>query len=167
MAAINTVDCQKVCLVLTDLRGAYQEGSERIATVLNNLEQETNRGAMPIEPVQLNTDEFYHILRIRLFEHLPSEAEIAAVAQGYKRAIDDAHQMDITSESPAQTAEAIISSYPFHPKIRDLYPRFRENPGYQQMIGNGLRRRFRFSSCLRLWIFMSSEGESGFLGAAT
>jgi hypothetical protein len=132
MVAINSIDCHRVCLVLTDLRGAYQEGSEQIATVLSNLEQETNRGAMPIEPVQLNTDEFYHILRIRLFESLPADAEVSAIAQGFKRAIEDARQMDITSESPAQVAEAIVSSYPFHPKIRDLYARFRENPGYQQ-----------------------------------
>lgn len=132
MVAIDAPECRKVCMVLADLRGAYQEGSEQIAVALSNLEQESNRGAMPIEPVQLNTDEFYHILRIRLFEQLPSEGEIAAVAQGYKKAIEDARQMDITSESPAQVAEAIMSSYPFHPKIRDLYARFRENPGYQQ-----------------------------------
>jgi hypothetical protein len=132
MVAIDAPECRRVCMILTDLRGAYQEGSEQIATALNNLEQETNRGAMPIEPVQLNTDEFYHILRIRLFEELPSNSEIEAVAQGYRRAIEDARQMDITSESPAQVAEAIMSSYPFHPKIRDLYARFRENPGYQQ-----------------------------------
>ena len=129
MAAINTTDCQRVCLVLADLRGAYREGSEQIAAVLNNLEQETNRGAMPIEPVQLNSDEFYHILRTRLFEHLPPGDEIASVAQGYKKAIEDARQMDLISESPVQAAEAIISSYPFHPEDpRPLRPLSRK-PG--------------------------------------
>jgi hypothetical protein len=132
LVALNAPECQRVCVVLTDLRGAYQQGSEQIAAVLNDYEHETNRSATPIEPVQLNSDEFYHILRTRLFEKLPSDQEIADVAQGYKRALEDAHQMEITSESPAQAAAAVSSSYPFHPKIRDLYARFRENPGYQQ-----------------------------------
>lgn len=49
------------------------------------------------------------------------------MTKAYKKAIADARQM--LSESLAQVAETITSSYPFHPKIRDLYARFRENPG--------------------------------------
>ncbi len=38
---------------------------------------------MNLEPVRMNTNEFYHILRRRLFRQLPDEAEIEAVARGY------------------------------------------------------------------------------------
>ena len=96
------------------------------------LEAETGRSAMNLEPVRMNTDEFYHILRKRIFEGLPTEAEIEAIAQGYAQAIRDAKQMDVTNASPEQFASQIADSYPFHPAIRDLYGRFRENQGFQQ-----------------------------------
>ncbi len=51
------------------------------------------------------------------------------------QAIRDARQMDITNESPEQFAARIQASYPFHPALRDLYARFRENPGFQQTRG--------------------------------
>jgi len=40
--------------------------------------------------------------------------------------------MDITSASPEKFAAQLVESYPFHFAIRDLYARFRENPGFQQ-----------------------------------
>ena len=83
----------------------------------------------------MNTDEFYHILRKRLFETLPSEAEVAEVAQGYAKAVRDAKQMDVTNASPEQFAADVAQSYPFHPALRDLYARFRENQGFQQTRG--------------------------------
>ena len=83
----------------------------------------------------MNTDEIYHILRKRLFEELPSEEEIWGVARGYAQAVRDAKQMDITSASPEKFAQTIKESYPFHFAIRDLYARFRENPGFQQTRG--------------------------------
>jgi hypothetical protein len=56
--------------------------------------------------------------------------------------------MAITSESPEEFANRIMSSYPFHPGIRDLYARFRENPGFQQT--RGLIRLMRIVTA-RLW----------------
>jgi hypothetical protein len=90
---------------------------------------------MTLEPVRLNSDELYHILRKRIFEEIPSDNEIGEVAQGYAKSIRAAKQMAITSESPEEFAQRITSSYPFHPGIRDLYARFRENPGFQQTRG--------------------------------
>ena len=83
----------------------------------------------------MNTDEFYHILRRRLFERLPDESEIEAVAHAYGNAVREAKQMDVTNASPEQFAAQIKESYPFHPAIRDLYARFRENQGFQQTRG--------------------------------
>ena len=135
LIAIGKESCSRVSLVITDLATAYQKGSAQIAAILSDLEKETHRAAMTLEPVRLNSDELYHILRKRIFEQLPTESEIGEVAQGYAKAIRAAKQMAITSESPEEFARRIISSYPFHPGIRDLYARFRENPGFQQTRG--------------------------------
>jgi hypothetical protein len=43
--------------------------------------------------------------------------------------------MDITNASPERFAQQIKDSYPFHFAIKDLYARFRENPGFQQTRG--------------------------------
>lgn len=148
LVAIGREACERVCLVVTDLSGAYERGSQQISTVLSDLEKETHRTAMTLEPVRMNSDELYHILRKRIFEKLPAESEIGDVAQAYAQAIRDAKQMDITNESPEQFAARIQVSYPFHPAIRDLYARFRENPGFQQT--RGLIRLMRIVVS-RLW----------------
>ena len=43
--------------------------------------------------------------------------------------------MDVTNASPEQFAASVRESYPFHPAIRDLYARFRQNQGFQQTRG--------------------------------
>ena len=133
--ALGRDELRNVCVVITDLAATYQAGSAQINAALQNLQGETNRAAMNLEPVRMNTDEFYHILRTRLFEKLPNEAEVAEVAQGYAQAIRDAKQMDVTNASPEQFAADVAQSYPFHPALRDLYARFRENQGFQQTRG--------------------------------
>ncbi|NLD43011.1 MAG: ATP-binding protein, partial [Chloroflexi bacterium] len=135
LVAIGRPGCERVALVITDLAATYREGSAQIAEVLHDLENETGRTAMSLEPVRLNSDELYHILRTRLFEKVPPEEKIGEVAQAYAEAIRKAKQMDMTSESPEEFAARVMASYPFHPGIRDLYARFRENPGFQQTRG--------------------------------
>lgn len=56
--------------------------------------------------------------------------------------------MDVTNASPEQFAARVIEAYPFHPAIRDLYARFKENPGFQQT--RGLIRLMRIVAS-RLW----------------
>lgn len=141
-------DLPNVCVVITDLRATYADGVQQIIQSLNNLENEANRVAMDLEPVRMNTDEFYHILRKRLFEELPGKEEIEKVAQGYARAVRDAKQMDITTASPEEFAAHISESYPFHPSVRDLYARFKENQGFQQT--RGLIRLMRIVAS-RIW----------------
>ncbi|MEW6540808.1 MAG: DUF499 domain-containing protein [Bacillota bacterium] len=133
--AVGKDELANVCVVLSDLRAVYGAGTEQIARVLQNLENEVGRVALNLEPVGLNTDEVYHILRKRLFESLSEEAEIVEVARAYAQAVRDARQMDITNVSPEKFVQLIRESYPFHPAIRDLYARFRENPGFQQTRG--------------------------------
>ncbi len=161
LVAIGRPSCSRVCLVITDLAAAYQRGSGYISAVLNDFEAETTRSAMSLEPVRLNSDELYHILRTRIFESLPAESEVNDVAQGYAKAIRAARQMAITSESPEEFANRITSSYPFHPGIRDLYARFRENQGFQQT--RGLIRLMRIVAA-RLW--NTGEAKDSYLIAA-
>jgi hypothetical protein len=130
--AVAEAELGNVCVVLTDLVGTYAEASAQIQQVLLQLQNEAQRHSMNLTPVQINTDEFYHIIRKRLFKSLPKDSEIAEVAQGYAKAIREARQMDITAQSPEQFGQLVQSSYPFHPAIKDLYARFRENPGFQQ-----------------------------------
>ena len=113
---------------------------------------------MNLTPVQINTDEFYHILRKRLFKTLPREQEVTEVAQAYAKSVREAKQMDITAQSPEAFAQLIQNSYPFHPAIKDLYARFRENPGFQQT--RALIRLMRIITS-RLW--QTGEAEKKFL----
>ena len=135
LVALGREELGNVCVVITDLDANYEAGSAQINAVLKDLDGEIERAAMNLEPVRMNTDEFYHILRKRLFEKLPAEAEVADVAQGYAQAIRDAKQMDVTNASPEQFAADVAQSYPFHPALRDLYARFRANQGFQQTRG--------------------------------
>ena len=146
--AVAESDLGNVCIVLTDLVGTYDEASVQIATILQQVQHEAERHSMDLTPVQINTDEFYHILRKRLFKTLPKESQIDEVAQAYAKAVREAKQMDITAQSPEQFAALVKSSYPFHPAIKDLYARFRENKGFQQT--RALIRLMRIIAA-RLW----------------
>ena len=135
LVAVGRDELRNVCLVISDLKASYGAGAARIVAALDDLEAETGRAAMNLEPVRMNTDEFYRILRKRIFETLPDEAEIEEVAKAYAKAVREARQMDVTNASPEQFAAQVAESYPFHPAIRDLYGRFRENQGFQQTRG--------------------------------
>lgn len=156
--AVIESELGNVCVVLTDLVGTYAEASAQIASVLQQLQSEAQRHSMNLTPVQINTDEFYHILRTRLFKALPKDAQIDEVTQGYAKAVREAKQMDITAQSPEQFAQLLKSSYPFHPAIKDLYARFRENPGFQQT--RALIRLMRIIVS-RLW--QSGEADKKYL----
>ena len=139
MVAVSDNKLNNVVLVLTDLSGSsYQQGQTQIdrifedAGALKDLGNEAVRLSMPIDPVRMNTDEFYAILRTRLFAAITDAGDVREVAQGYAQALKQAKLMDITSASPEQFAADIENSYPFHPAIRDLYARFKENQGFQQ-----------------------------------
>ncbi|MBI5442127.1 MAG: DUF499 domain-containing protein, partial [Deltaproteobacteria bacterium] len=137
LVAVGKDELRNVCVVLSDLRSTYESGSQRLSRALENLADEVGRSALNLEPVGLNTDEVYDILRKRLFEDegLPSQEAVLDVGRAYAQAVRDAKQMDITNAPPEKFAQQIAESYPFHPAIRDLFARFRENPGFQQTRG--------------------------------
>ena len=136
LVAVNSNKLPRACVVITDLSGtAYASGSASITQALqslNDLEQEVNRNVVRIDPVKINTNEIYHILRTRIFEKTPSASDIEAVADAYGVAVDNAKKMGLSEVSPDQLKTDILNAYPFHPAIRDLYARFKENRGFQQ-----------------------------------
>jgi predicted AAA+ superfamily ATPase len=132
LVAVNKPELKNVCIVIADLKATYEGGGAALNTALNNLQAETTRSAQSLAPVALNNDEIFHILRTRLFSKLPDTSEIAAIADAYAQSVKDARGMDLTAANPQDYRSGLISSYPFHFTLRDLYARFRENPGYQQ-----------------------------------
>lgn len=135
--AIGKGQLRNVCLVFSDLRATYESGSQLLATSFKELENEANRTALNLEPVALNTDEVYDILRKRLFVECPSPASAAVneIAATYKEALACAGKSGLTGYTGDAVFLGIKDSYPFHPSIKELYARFKENPGFQQTRG--------------------------------
>ena len=135
--AIGKGQLANVCLVFSDLRAIYEAGSQLLSTSFKELENEANRTALNLEPVALNTDEVYDILRKRLFEKYPSSAsqEVNDIAIAYKEALASAGKSGLTGYTGDSIFLGIKDSYPFHPSIKELYARFKENPGFQQTRG--------------------------------
>lgn len=134
-SALGKAQLANVCLVISDLKATYESGSELIRSTFKELENEVNRSALNIEPVGSASDEIYFILKKRLFESIPQADEVNMVAIGYKEAVSQAKQMGFTNMSPENIYTGVKDSYPFHPSIKNLYARFKENPGFQQTRG--------------------------------
>lgn len=133
--ALGKAELSNVCLIVSDLRATYESGSELLEKSFKDLENEIARSSVNIEPVGTTSDDLYLILRKRLFETIPSDDEIQAIAFAYKEAVKQAQQMGYTNLSPDQVFIGIKDSYPFHPSVKDLFARFKENPGFQQTRG--------------------------------
>jgi hypothetical protein len=137
---IAVAEMDNVCLVLSDLAGTnYGGGQAALAAAFDRAVQgitsESRRIAVPITPVNPNGDELYHILRKRLFEKTPPDAEVEKVAAAYREALRDAEKMKLTTSSPESLYTRVIDAYPFHPDLRELVGKFKENEGFQQTRG--------------------------------
>lgn len=135
LVAANKAELSNVVVVISDLTASWADGGALVNSALQNLTNETNRSALRIEPVAAQGDEVYHILRTRLFKSLPDEDAQKKIANDYATAVKAAKEMDVTNASPDSFAAQLIDSYPFHFSLRDLYARFKENPGFQQTRG--------------------------------
>lgn len=133
--AVSEMD--NVCLVLSDLAGTnYSVGQANLQAAYDRAVQgitsEARRIAVPITPVNPNGDELYHILRKRLFEQVPPSSEIEQVATAYREALREANKMNLTTTAPESMFTRVVDSYPFHPDLRELVGKFKENDGFQQ-----------------------------------
>lgn len=137
---VAVADMDNVCLVLSDLAGSnFSVGQSKLEAAFNRAVQgitsESRRIAVPITPVNPNGDELYHILRKRLFEQTASTSDIQQVAGAYREALREAVKMGLTTTSPESLFTRITDSYPFHPDLRELVGKFKENEGFQQTRG--------------------------------
>jgi hypothetical protein len=148
LAALGKAELKHVALIISDLTANYAEGSEMIGQVLDNYSAEVNRLAKNFTPVQQTGDEIYHILRTKLFQADVPASDIDEVATAYAASIKEARQMDITTETPERFQAAVKDAFPFHPAIKDLYARFKENPGFMQTRG---LIRFMRTVVARMW----------------
>ena len=136
-SALGKEQLANVCLVFSDLKATYESGSALLQSSFKELENEANRIALNIEPVALNSDEIYDILRKRLFDTCPggNNGDVIDVAKGFKEAVSRASKSGLTSYSAEKVFVGVRDSYPFHPSIKELYARFKENQGFQQTRG--------------------------------
>ncbi|MBQ6473948.1 MAG: DUF499 domain-containing protein [Victivallales bacterium] len=135
--ALGKAELANVCLVFSDLKATYESGSALIQRSFRDLENEANRVAINIEPVALNSDEIYDILRKRLFEKCPtgSSTDVISIATEYKSEIEKARRSGLTNYQADKMFLGVRDSYPFHPSIKELYARFKENQNFQQTRG--------------------------------
>ncbi len=138
-SALGKSQLANVCLVFSDLKATYESGSELLQSSFKELEAEANRIAIEIAPVQLNSDEVYSILRKRLFEDGSISKQYGIdkndIAIKYKDAVSITKGLGFTAYTGENVYKGIIDSYPFHPSIKDLYARFKENQNFQQTRG--------------------------------
>ena len=136
-AALGKEQLSNVCLVFSDLKATYESGSELLQSSFKELESEATRSAINIEPVALNSDEIYDILKKRLFEKCASSASTAVneIAIEYRNSLTRANKMGLTNLAGDKVFLGIRDSYPFHPSIKELYARFKENTNFQQTRG--------------------------------
>lgn len=138
-SALGKAQLANVCLVFSDLKATYESGSELLQSSFKELEAEANRIAIEIAPVQLNSDEVYSILRKRLFEDgsLTDQYGIEKneIAIQYKDAVSITKGLGFTAYTGENVFKGVVDSYPFHPSIKDLYARFKENQNFQQTRG--------------------------------
>lgn len=136
--ALGKEELANVCLVFSDLQAAYESGSELLQSSFRELEAEANRVAIEITPVALNSDEIYHILHKRIFEDVSGfeyTFNVNEIAMAYKSSVETNKKLGFTNYTPETVFKGIKESYPFHPSIKDLYARFKENQNFQQTRG--------------------------------
>ena len=136
--ALGKEQLANVCLVFSDLKAAYESGSELLQSSFRELEAEASRIAIEVTPVALNSDEIYNILQKRLFEDVSGfeySNNINDIAIAYKSSVEKSKKLGFTNYTPEAVFKGVKDSYPFHPSIKDLYARFKENQNFQQTRG--------------------------------
>ena len=130
--ALNKPELHNILIVISDLKATYESGGRLLQSSFRELEGEVNRFALDIEPVGSSSDEIYDILKKRLFETLPADDDINPIALAYKTELEKARQMNYSHTSADKIFTGIKDAYPFHPSLRELYERFKENQNFQQ-----------------------------------
>jgi hypothetical protein len=163
LACADSQETRQVAIVMTDLNAeAYPDGSQTIQNVttqvLLTLGSEGEKVLETLQPVELETNDLYHILRRRLFQNDPDPAHVEEVANAYREALRKAASNNYCTGDPTTLANDIKETYPFSPAIKHLAARFRENSGFQQTRG-----MLRLFSRVVKHLYDSEEAENSHL----
>lgn len=124
-----------VCVVVSDLAAAYDTGTSLINKALEDARSETGRQEKTITPVDLAKNEIYDILRKRLFKAIATKSEIDEVAVVFGEVLQEATKAKVASRGAEALSEEVASTYPFHPRLKDLIALFKENEKFKQTRG--------------------------------
>lgn len=122
-------------LIASSLTGSYGDESKALLQMFSNIEGEAKRGAKVIEPVAVNTDEIFQILKRRLFAKLATPDQVEEVAQAYAAAMDEAVRSRAVARTPEQYAEDIRRCHPFQPSLREVVSLFQNNERFRKTRG--------------------------------
>jgi hypothetical protein len=122
-------------LIGSSLTGTYGDESRALLQIFANIEGEAKRGAKVIEPVAVNTDELFEILKKRLFISLATKSQVEDVAQAYASAMDEAVRSRAVARTPEQYAEDIRRCHPFQPSLREVISLFQNNERFRKTRG--------------------------------
>ena len=67
--------------------------------------------------------------------HSSRKATTQTVAAAYREALREANKINLTTTSPEALYARVLDAYPFHPDLRELVGKFKENEGFQQTRG--------------------------------
>ncbi len=124
-----------VCVVVSDLAASYDTGTKLINRALEDARSELGRQERNITPVDLAANEIYDILRKRLFKGLPDKAVIGDIAEAFGRKLEEAAKSKTASRGAEAMADEIASTYPFHPRLKNVIALFKENEQFKQTRG--------------------------------
>jgi hypothetical protein len=124
-----------VCVVVSDLAAAYDSGGNLINRALLDARSELGRQERTITPVDLAANEIYDILRKRLFQALPSQAEIEDIAATYGGRLAEAAKAKTAGRGAEAIADEIALTYPFHPRLKNIIALFQENEQFKKTRG--------------------------------
>lgn len=133
------IKLRNLCIVISNLSGSYEGATKEISALIHkatrDLQQETARQAKSITPVELGSDEIYHILRTRLLTNEPDKEIVESVAVAFSEAISDAVKAKAVAKSASQIADEVVASYPFHPSFKHILALFKDNERFRQTRG--------------------------------
>ncbi|KAA9019628.1 anti-phage-associated DUF499 domain-containing protein [Sphingobium limneticum] len=124
----------KLCIVLSTLVGQYKSSGD-LSRIVSQITNEARRQAKPITPVELGSDEIYHILRKRLMAREPAPVVVESVAEAYGRVLADAVKSKTVERAAEKIADEVAATYPFHPSLKTVVATFKENEGFRQTRG--------------------------------
>ncbi len=145
------VKLKGLCIVISNLSGSYEGATKEIPALIQratrDLQQETARQAKSITPVELGSDEIYHILRTRLLTAAPDAKFVNSVARAFSEAISDAVKAKTIAKSATQIADEVAASYPFHPSFKHILALFKDNERFRQTRGLMTLAAIRHEAC--------------------